>query len=168
MLEKFYPDAQFDSVFDISISYLKSLGIKGIIFDIDNTLEPYENEKPSVETLNWLSLLDSSGIRVAFVSNNNKSRVEKFNGELRYPAYHTAMKPFKKNVLKAMADIGTNAENTMLVGDQMLTDVLAAHNAKIFAVLVKPIRDKTGLFTRSKRWIESLIIKRLIKKGIVK
>ncbi len=167
MLEKFAPDYQFDSVFDISISFLRSIGVKGMIFDIDNTLEPYENSMPSENTLKWLSELEKSGIRIAFVSNNNKRRVEKFNSELSFPAYYTALKPFKKNVIRAMADIGSDTYDTLLVGDQILTDILAAHNAGIKGILVKPIRDKTDLFTKAKRWIENRIVNRLRKKGIL-
>lgn len=164
MLEKFYPDYIFDSVFDISIDFLKSIDVKGIIFDIDNTLEPYENSDPSIETLSWLDLIADAGISASIVSNNNKVRVNTFNRTLGYPAYSMAMKPFKRDILKAIKEMGTDARNTVFIGDQMLTDVLGAHRAGIKAILVQPIKDKKGLFTRFKRKIERYIIKRVEKR----
>ena len=73
------------------------------------------------------------------------------------PANWKAGKPFKKNLLNAMADIGTQSGNTAFIGDQILTDVWAAHNAGLVAILVPPINDKRDLFTRFKRLLEKPI-----------
>ena len=70
------------------------------------------------------------------------------------------MKPFKKNVLNAMKDMGTNVDNTILMGDQVFTDVWAAHNAGIKAILVPPINDKRDLLTKFKRLLEKPIMKK--------
>jgi predicted HAD superfamily phosphohydrolase YqeG len=40
------------------------------------------------------------------------------------------------------------------MGDQVFTDVWAAHNAGIKAILVPPIKDKTDPFTKFKRLLE--------------
>ena len=77
-----------------------------------------------------------SGIGVAFVSNNNKERVETFNNELGFIAFSKAKKPFKKNVLKAIEMIGSTPDRAMIMGDQVFTDVWAAKNAKIRSALV--------------------------------
>jgi HAD superfamily phosphatase (TIGR01668 family) len=137
-----------------------SLGIKGIILDIDNTLEPYENPLPTKKVVQWFLELDKAGIKSAFVSNNNRERVELFNSELKRIAYSKAGKPFKKNLLLAMRDMGTDRSNTILMGDQIFTDVWAAHNAGIKAILVPPIKDKTDPFTRFKRLLERPILKK--------
>ena len=152
------------SVFsDAGAEFLCSIGVKGIILDIDNTLEPYEHAKPSEGVLSWLSELSSVGIKAAFVSNNNSARVDLFNEELKLPAYSKAGKPFKKNLKKAMADMGTDESNTILMGDQIFTDVLAAHNTGIPAILLPPINDKKDLFTRFKRLLEKPIKKKYYK-----
>jgi predicted HAD superfamily phosphohydrolase YqeG len=62
-----------------------------------------------------------------------------------------------------MRDIGSDKSNTMLMGDQVFTDVWAAHNAKIRAILVPPIKDKTTLFFKSKRLIEKPFMRRYYK-----
>ena len=103
------------------------------------------------------------GIKTAIVSNNNKERVELFNSKLSMPAYYKAGKPFKKNVIKAMEDIGVCKENAIFIGDQILTDVWAAHNAGIRAILVSPIKDKTDLLTKFKRILEIPLKKKYYK-----
>ena len=70
----------------------------------------------------------------------------------------------KKYLVKAMQDIGTNKENTIMMGDQVFTDVWAAHNAGIPGILVPPIKDKKNLLTRFKRFLEKPILHRYFKK----
>ena len=59
--------------------------------------------------------------------------------------------------------IGTNPQNTAFIGDQILTDVWAAHNAGIIAILVPPINDKRDIFTRFKRLLERPILRKYKK-----
>lgn len=150
----FVPDYMFKTFDELTPELLSELGIRGVILDIDNTLEPYEHPLPGEHVKAWLDSLKAIGISCAFVSNNNKERVELFNLELGLPAFYKAGKPFKKNVLKAMALMGTEKENTILMGDQVFTDVWAARNAGIKAALVPPINDKKDLFTKFKRLLE--------------
>ena len=63
-----------------------------------------------------------------------------------------------------MESMGTTKENTALMGDQVFTDVWAAKNAGIKAILVPPIRDKRDIFTRFKRLLEKPILKKYEKK----
>ena len=156
----FVPEYRFDKSIEVSADFLVDIGVKGIILDIDNTLEPYENDFPSEAVVLWLNSLRNNGIAVAFVSNNNKMRVERFNKNLGFPAFYKAGKPFKKNILLAMAKINTTCENTVLMGDQVFTDVWAAHNSGIRAILVPPINDKRDLLTKFKRWLEKPILKK--------
>ena len=160
----FVPDFRFLTFDEASADFLFENGVKGIILDIDNTLEPYENALPGEHVIAWLASLSVRGISAAIVSNNNRERVEKFNENLKLPAYAKAKKPFKKNLLAAMADMGTTPENTVLMGDQVFTDVWAAHNAGIKAILVPPIKDKRDIFTRTKRLLEKPILKKYEKR----
>ena len=156
----FVPEYRFDAFDMVTPDFLESLGVKGIVLDVDNTLEPYENPKPTERVLAWFSALRERGIKAAIVSNNNKARIALFNEELGLPAYSKAGKPSKKYILLAMAEIGTTAEETIFMGDQVFTDVWAAHNAGIRAILVPPIKDKRDILTRFKRLLEKPILKK--------
>ena len=164
MLKKFIPDYRFDTFDMASAEFLESIGVKGIVLDVDNTLEPYEHPLPGEHVVAWLDSLAARGISAAIVSNNNGDRIELFNKDLGLTAYYKAGKPFKKNVLRAMADMGTDKNNTVLMGDQVFTDVWAAHNSGIRAILVPPINDKRDLLTRFKRLLEKPILKKYDKR----
>ena len=154
----FVPDYRFDKFYQATAEFLLSIGVRGILLDIDNTLEPYENDLPGEQVIEWLNSLKAAGISVAFVSNNNGKRVELFNKELGLCAFSKAKKPFKKYLLRAMAAIGTDKSSTVFMGDQVFTDVWAAHNAGIRAILVPPIKDKTDLLTKFKRLLEKPVL----------
>lgn len=160
MKNRFIPEYRFDKFNMATPDFLISIGARGVLLDVDNTLEPYENPEPTDRVLEWLQSLRKAGIKTAIVSNNGRERIERFNNDLKMPAYYKAGKPFKANLIRAMKDIGCEPRETVFIGDQILTDVLAAHNAGIRAILVPPIKDKKDPFTRFKRVIEGLILKK--------
>lgn len=157
------PEYRFDTFDKVTAEFLLSKGIRGVLLDVDNTLEPYEHPEPGEKVLRWLDSLAKAGIKTAILSNNKSERVELFNKCIGMPAYAKAGKPFAYNLLRAMNEIGTNKENTIFIGDQILTDVWAAHNAGIEAILVPPINDKRDLFTRFKRLLEKPVLKKYNK-----
>jgi HAD superfamily phosphatase (TIGR01668 family) len=161
------PDFYFEKFSDASAEFLAKIGVKGIVLDIDNTLEPYENAIPGEQVLAWFDELRAVGIKAAFVSNNGAERVEIFNKDLGLPAYFKAGKPFKKNVLRALSDMGVSPDEAILMGDQIFTDVWAARNAGLRAILLPPIKDKRDLLTRTKRFLERPIIKKYKKRNSI-
>ena len=57
------PDLKLKSVYDLDPEMLQNNGIKGLLFDIDNTLEEYATKVPSgrlVEFIKFLSDNDPS------------------------------------------------------------------------------------------------------------
>ena len=158
------PDFRFDKFSDVTLEFFINQGVKGVILDIDNTLEPYENPMPSPAVVEWLFILNNNGIKTAFVSNNNKDRVNTFNSELKIPAFPKAKKPFSKNLKRAMLEMGSDKSNTVIMGDQVFTDVLAGRMAGIKTILVPPIKDKRDIFTRFKRLLEKPILRKYDKR----
>ncbi len=164
MIKRFIPEYYLKTFDMASADFLVSIGVRGIVLDVDNTLEPYENPVPGEHVLAWFKDLQNKGISAAIVSNNNKERIELFNRDLGLFACAKAKKPFKTNVLRAMEAMGTDKSNTILMGDQIFTDVWAAHNAGIPAILVPPINDKRDALTKFKRWLEKPILRAYLKK----
>lgn len=155
------PDFYCDDIYGITPEYIKGKGIDAVILDIDNTLVPYEIAEPTDEVRAWLTALTEAGIKVAFVSNNHAERVEIFNKSLGFPAFPDSGKPFKKACRAAMEAMGSTPETTAIIGDQVFTDVLAGRNAGLAAAfLVKPIKDKTNLFFKTKRLMEIPVLKK--------
>lgn len=160
MTLRLVPDYCFDTFDGVSVAFLLSQGIRGVVLDVDNTLEPYENPEPGERVVAWLHALWQAGIRTAIVSNNGAERITRFNRELGMPVYYKARKPSPAAVRAAMQRLQTGPDDTLLIGDQIFTDVWAAHNAGIPAVLVPPIRDRRDLLTRTKRLLERPLLRR--------
>ena len=158
------PDFRFERFSDATVEFLKEQGIEGLLLDIDNTLEPYENPRPGKEVLAWFSSLEAAGIKCAFISNNGRERVELFNKNLGYTAFYNSKKPFKKNLILALSAIGVSKERAAIMGDQVFTDVWAGRNAGIRTILLPPIKDKTDLFTKFKRLLEKPFLKKYDKR----
>ena len=160
----FMPDLYLNDIYEITPEMLVERGIKAVLLDIDNTLVTYDDPIPTESVLDWLSALKEAGISAAFISNNHQDRVELFNSELKLFATWDSGKPSVKCHRKAMEYLGTDITSTATVGDQIFTDVWSAKRLNLYAILVKPIKDKTTLFNRSKRALEKPILRRYRKK----
>ncbi len=167
MFKLFIPDRIFDNFYDITPEYLTELGIKAVISDIDNTLAPYEVAEPTEQILSWIRSLEAAGIKIAFLSNNHADRVELFNRSIGVPAYPDAGKPGKKGIALAMSELGVMSDETLMLGDQIFTDVLTGKRVGARAFLVPPIKDKKTLFFRAKRLLEKPFL-RMYYKGMGK
>ncbi len=157
------PDYMFDTFDKITPEFLESIGVKALLIDIDNTLAPYEQPEPDDRIRGWFDGLQARGIKASLISNNHPPRVELFNRTLGLDAYPDSGKPKARTLLIAMEKMGSDRSNTAVIGDQLLTDALAAHNLGLRALIVPPIKDKTTPFFKFKRWIEKPYIKRYWK-----
>ena len=122
LLSCFYPDEYLDSAYIIDFDALYRAGYRGVIFDIDNTLVPHG--APADERAKELFRhLKEIGFDCCLLSNNQLPRIELFNQDIHVKFIENAHKPSVKNYRKAMQMMGTDAENTLFVGDQLFTDV---------------------------------------------
>ncbi len=111
----------------------------------------------------FLNNLKKEGVRVAFASNNEEQRVMTFANDAGHPAVFNALKPFGWGVKKAMKKIEAPAKECAMLGDQLLTDCLAARHVGMRMILVQPIKDKNSLLFKIKRSCERHILKRYLK-----
>lgn len=73
------------------------------------------------------------------LSNNRSSkRVDDFCHALGIDYVGHAQKPSPKGLRRAMAKAGVHARETAMLGDKLLTDVLAANLAGVTALMVEP------------------------------
>lgn len=160
MPDHFIPDEYHDTYREITPEHLVQLGIRGLICDIDNTLVTYDDPEPTPAVRNWMEELALRGIAVAFVSNNDRERVERFcAGTDCFYAWKSG-KPGDRELRRAMAYMHTDQKTTALLGDQIFTDIYAGKRLGLRCFLVKPIRDKRSLFFRMKRFFEIPVLRR--------
>ena len=158
------PDYYFEHFYDITPEFLAQKRIGALLIDIDNTIAPYEVAEPDERIKSWFVVLREAGIKAAFISNNHAERVELFNREIGIPAFPDSGKPSTKALKRAVAEMGVPLERVASLGDQLLTDALAAHRLGVPVIIVPPIKDKKNLFFRTKRLIERPFMKKFFKK----
>lgn len=159
MLEQFFPKIYYNSIYDISIKKLHDKNIKGIIFDIDNTLAPFDIKYPDENIKKFFKKLEAEGFQISLVSNNKGDRVKTFNHKLNLPAVSKAGKPRLKGLKRAMYLMGTSIHTTAFVGDQVFTDVWAGNRMKVYTILVKPICERDEWTVKLKRGLEKYVLK---------
>ncbi len=164
-MSRFLPTEFVDSIFEIDLEKLKSIGKKGFLFDIDNTLATYAMAVPDEKTMEWIGRLHELGFGVYLISNNNERRVKPFAESINAGYIAKALKPRIKPIRQACANMGISVDEAVLVGDQLFTDIWGGSRIGMHTILVKPISDVEHWFVRFKRKFEKLIMKRLNKKG---
>lgn len=158
MLRAFYPDEDIASAYEISFRQLYAEGIRGVIFDIDNTLVPHGG--PADERAKKLfSDLRGMGMETCLLSNNKEPRVASFARAVGGSHYiYKGNKPGIRGYQQAMELMGTNTNDTVFVGDQLFTDVWGARRAGIHSILVKPIHPKEEIQIVLKRFFEAIVL----------
>ncbi len=157
MFKKLYPTRFIASSYDIDYENLYEKGYRGIIFDIDNTLVPH-GFPADERSITLMKRLKDIGYRVLFLSNNKEDRVKMFNDDVDCLYIYKAGKPGKAGYMKAMDKMGSEPGNTLMVGDQLFTDIWGANNAGIMSILVKPIDKKEEIQIVLKRIGERIIL----------
>jgi len=167
MFQRLLPNQLVGTVFDIDLQSLADMGVQGIITDLDNTLVSAGTALATPELIAWLDKVKALGFKVVILSNNNLMRVAKFAEPLGIPFIPAARKPFTKAFKQALNLLGLRPEQAVVVGDQMLTDVLGGRRMGLQTILVTPIaRGEEGWGTRMNRRIEKIALSRLTKQGL--
>ena len=147
------PDLIVNDVYELTPERLKTLGIRLLLLDLDNTLAPYTVMQPSVRLRNWVDALRHAGIEPFIFSNSRGVRAQAFSKALNVDYVAKAKKPDTRFLRQVLAKKGAAPENAALVGDQVYTDVWCARRAGILAVAVEPI-DLTNPLYRARYWAE--------------
>ncbi|MBR2527872.1 MAG: YqeG family HAD IIIA-type phosphatase [Blautia sp.] len=157
MFACFYPDEYLDSAYSIDYEELYREGIRGLLFDIDNTLVPH-GAPADERTILLFKHLKELGFRSCFLSNNQYERVASFNDSVKESFIENAHKPSVRNYRKAMKLLGTDEKSTVFIGDQLFTDIFGAKRSGIRTILVKPIHPKEEIQIVLKRYLEKIIL----------
>ena len=134
------PDRVVEHYGDITPAYLREQGIALLLSDLDFTLAPKSVRRPDQELQAWIADLKSHGIDFVIISNNRSdSRVTEFCADLGVPYEGRAGKPSTRGLEAAMKRAGVDRAHTAMLGDKLLTDILAANRAGVLALMVEPL-----------------------------
>lgn len=134
------PDFLFDSYREVTPDFLRSHGIALLLTDLDYTLAPKSVRRPDGALRAWIAALKAAGITVMVVSNNRSgTRVTEFCADLGIDYQGHAGKPSPRGLSAAMERAGAAPSHTAMLGDKLLTDVLAANLSGVTALMVEPV-----------------------------
>ncbi len=168
MLKWLYPSGAAEHCGDVDFKALYREGIRGVIFDIDNTLVPHGAPADAAARILFRKLR-KLGLRTCLVSNNREKRVQPFAEAVKSPYVCKAHKPLPSAMRRAMRLMGTDQASTILIGDQLFTDMWCANLAGIRSLLVSPIDPHEEIQIVLKRIPERVILrhwKKQLKKKV--
>lgn len=158
-LEKFRPTQCVESVAHIDLSALMSLGFNTLMLDLDNTLLPWKDSTLPELSQQWIQQAKEMGMKLCIVSNtHNPKRLSNIAAHLGIPSVCRALKPRKHGFMKAAAVLDSSPEHTVVVGDQLLTDILGGNLAGMRTILVRPMHRREFIGTKLSRLVERGIL----------
>ncbi|MBR2122580.1 MAG: YqeG family HAD IIIA-type phosphatase [Lachnospiraceae bacterium] len=152
-----FADELAASAYDIPYERLYEEGFRGIIYDIDNTLV-LPDAPADDRAYGLVEKLKKIGFSIITVSNNKGPRVSSFAEAVRVPYVPKAAKPSRRGYLKAMEIMGTTPAATLVIGDQIYTDIWGGNRAGAYTILTSPFTDKEEI---------QIILKRIIEKPVL-
>ena len=143
------PRRLFESYREVTPEFLCRSGVTLLLSDLDYTLAPKSCRRPDRNLRDWIAGMRGAGIEVMIVSNNRSgARVEEFCGDLGIGYQGHAGKPSTRGLRAAMERVGASPDHTAMLGDKLLTDMLAANRAGVLALMVEPLGGAVTLWQK--------------------
>lgn len=163
------PNESHASFMDIDFKALNSKGYRYFIFDVDNTLVHLNKSELQEDLIRHIADLreknyihDMCLVSNTFYGKKRKKRLEIIADQLRAHFVSAAgfySKPHRLPFERAMEKMGALPEETVVVGDQIFTDIKGGNKLGVYTIYVFPLgRDHWITFFR--RWWE-----RVLKRG---
>ena len=109
----FIPEYVTENIYTITPFLLAARGYRGVVFDLDNTVAPYEHLQPDKATQDYFAALAEAGVQPALVSNNRRERIELFNERLGVFIVADAQKPSPRGVHRCIEAFGLPPEQVL-------------------------------------------------------
>ncbi|MCA9799672.1 MAG: YqeG family HAD IIIA-type phosphatase [Cyanobacteria bacterium HKST-UBA04] len=127
-------------VLTIDLDAVQADGVKGFIFDLDNTIMAPNSALLENDIDAWLKKIHALGFKTIVVSNNPLSFYTKKAEEiLKIPVIGNAGKPRRRMLRKALELLGLQADQVAVVGDRPLTDIWGGQRLGCKTILVDPL-----------------------------
>lgn len=166
-MDNFIPDMYQKSIYAIDYDKLKEDGIKCILFDLDNTCVPYVDTLPNKRLKSLFEHLKDLDFKIIIFTNSPKKRVEPFKKELEVDCSAMSLKPLKRKFLYIMKTFNFDLSEVVIIGDQIMTDVLGGNRVGIKTILVNPMSNVDRFGTKILRIFEKDKLRKMHKRGIL-
>jgi len=164
LLERFVPTEAIERLSQIDLDALRARGVKTLLLDLDNTITPWRSLEVPEDMGAWLQAAKQS-FRVCIVSNTSKmKRLETLKERLGIEGVGFASKPW--GLKRVAAQMGLAPDETVVIGDQLITDVAGGNMIGARSILVKPVSRDEFFGTKFVRAAEAVIFWLLKRRGL--
>lgn len=159
MLKPFVPNLLVHAVHHIPLDELRARDIRGLLFDLDNTLLAHYGDEFTAEVTGWIQQVRDQGFQVCIVSNGSPHRTLLLADKLGVPGVPRSGKPRRRGLRRALDQLSLTPAQAAMVGDQIFTDVWAGNRLGLYTILVAPIEVREPWFIRVKRLLEVVVLR---------
>ena len=162
----FKPKQILNRFTELDINELKDRGFKAVFIDIDNTITAPNVGSLTLEAIKFIDDIKKAGLKPIIFSNNNKKRVSSFVGDYDVDWYYLVFKPFPFKLIEICKKYGYKPNECIVMGDQLLTDILCANLSKSYGIYSKQLQEKDTPLTKINRTFEKIIWRRILHEKV--
>ncbi len=163
-IRHFAPAHAVESLDSVDLIELWDNGKRLLLLDVDNTVVRWKSEESSPAILAWLERAKSMGFEICLLSNTkNPVRLGRISELLGVTVVRGRFKPSRAMFRLALIKFRRKPEEAIMVGDQMMTDVLGANRSGIDAIWVRRMQGPEFAGTKINRAIERFLSTQVYK-----
>jgi HAD superfamily phosphatase (TIGR01668 family) len=151
------PDQFVEKLEDIDLDALWDRGFRAILLDLDNTIAAWKSHDVPDAKAEWIKRA-TERFHVCIVSNTvhgGRARAIAARFGIGCVAkWLVGRKPSPRGIHEATRQAGFTTEQTVMIGDQVMTDVWAGRRAGVHTILVEPVSSREFPLTKVTRVFE--------------
>lgn len=153
------PDMRFAALKDVDFRRFSDMGISTLLLDIDNTLTGWNEAELDEAHRSLLEQLKSQ-FDIVLCSNRKEGKGRLLAESLGLECIAPAYKPMPFRIKAYLGSKGVPPSKAAVLGDQLVTDILAGRLSGCTTVLVEPMSGREFIGTKINRFIEGLLGRR--------
>lgn len=154
-MSRLRPGMRVKCVSDIAVTDLREQGYRALLLDLDNTLLPWQSSDLPESSKQWVQGAKQLGMKLCIVSNtHHPKRLNAIADELGVESVARALKPRVGGFRRAAELLGCELRDSVVVGDQLFTDILGGNIAGAYTILVNPMHPREFIGTKITRVLE--------------
>ena len=162
----FRPKEKIGIFTDFDMKHYRDLGFDTILLDIDNTIAVPNTGICDERAEKFIKDLQEAGFKVVIFSNNTRKRVDMFKRDIDVDTNCWSMKPLPFSYLTICKKMNTEPSKTIVLGDQLVTDILGANLSGCYGIYCKQLQEKDSAITSVNRMIEKFIWRHILHEEV--
>lgn len=166
-LRRFCPSRAVLRLPDVSIDELWDSGKRLILLDVDHTIVKWGEEEFSQDVLDWVAAAKAKGFQLRILSNTrHPHRLARLSAKIDIPTKNGKFKPSPEMYMEALGETGFRAEQAIMIGDQIMTDILGANRSGIDSIWLQKMEGPEFFGTKFNRVIERMVMSLLYRSAM--